>query len=217
MKKIYFATQNRGKFSHLSKALSKYGIHVIRADLNLPEPSDELLKQDKRVIERLLEMEHKPEQLCEIARNKVLTAYRQIKKPCVALDAGFYIDSLNGFPGAYVNVVLKHPEGGIEIILDLVKGKPRDCQFINVLAYTDEELYPEPKYFLSVSKGSLSETARGKIKEDMAWSKLNLIFIPEEINSKTLAEMTYEEYNEYRKQRENVSFTTKFGEWYSKK
>lgn len=103
MKQIYFATKNRGKVNSVSSALSKYGIEVVQVALDIPEPRSDDLR--------------------EIAKEKVLFAYEQIQKPCIALDAGFYVHSLNGFPKAFVNFALETI--GIEGILRLVEGKPR--------------------------------------------------------------------------------------------
>jgi len=192
MKQIYFATKNRGKVNSVSSALSKYGIEVVQVALDIPEPRSDDLR--------------------EIAKEKVLFAYEQIQKPCIALDAGFYVHSLNGFPKAFVNFALETI--GIEGILRLVEGKPRACEFRNCLAYIDENL-PEPVYFESTVKGELSETPRGIIKE-YAWSELFLIFIPEGEN-KTLAEMTFDEYSAWRARRYRDSFATKFADWISKR
>ena len=150
--------------------------------------------------------------LREIAKEKVLFAYKKIGKPCIALDSGFYIHSLNGFPKTFVNFVLETI--GIEGILKLVDGKLRDCEFRNCLAYLDETL-SEPVYFESSVEGSLSDFPRGKMR-DYYWSKLFLVFIPKD-SDKTLAEMTYEEYQKWRTQRYKDSFATKFAEWIFRK
>ena len=190
MNQIYFATTNKGKVNSVSNALSKYGIEVVHYPLELPEPRSDNLR--------------------EIAKQKVLFAYEKIGKPCVALDSGFYVHSLNGFPKAFVNFALETI--GIEGILKLVDGKPRDCEFRNCLAYLDETL-SEPAYFESNVDGLLSDFPRGEMR-DYYWSKLFLVFVPRSAN-KTLAEMTFDEYQEWRNQRYKDSFATKFAEWIS--
>ena len=139
MKKVYFATRNKGKVDSLRSFLSKYGIEVIQVPFSIREPRTDDLE--------------------EIARQKVLTAYEKIGKACIALDSGFYIHSLNGFPKTYVNFVLKTI--GIEGILKLVEGKERKCEFRNCLAYMDDSL-EEPKFFKLKVRGSLSEGPRVK-------------------------------------------------------
>jgi inosine/xanthosine triphosphate pyrophosphatase family protein len=66
--------------------MSKYGIKVVQVPLDIPEPRSDDVE--------------------EIAKEKVRYAFNEIGKPCVALDAGFYIGSLNGFPKAFVNFAL---------------------------------------------------------------------------------------------------------------
>lgn len=192
MNHIYFATKNKGKVDSIKNVLSNHGIEVTHVPLDLPEPRSDDLR--------------------EIAKEKVLFAYRYIKNPCIVLDVGFYIPSLNGFPKAFVNFVLETI--GIEGILKLVDGKIRDCEFRNCLAYLDDT-FLKPLYFESNVEGSLSEFPRGEIK-DYHWSKLSSIFIPKKA-VKTLAEMTFDEYQNWRLQRHKDSFATKFAEWFSQK
>jgi len=187
MKIIHFATKNQGKFISVSTDLAKYNIEVIQIALDLPEPrSDDL-------------------QL--IAKEKARLAYEKIKKPCIALDAGFYIHSLKGFPKAFVNLVLETI--GIEGILKLVNGISRECEFRHCLAYYDGN--SEPVCFESRVSGTLTESIRGE-KKDYHWSKLSQIFIPEG-SHKTLAEMSAEEYQAWREKRRANSHATRFAEW----
>jgi XTP/dITP diphosphohydrolase len=213
MKQVYFATTNQGKVKTLNSGLSKYEIEAIQAPLELKEPSDDVARTLEEV-QKLLNQQHNPALLLEIARTKVLAAYEQLGKPCVALDAGFYVHSLNGFPGAFVNVALKTENFGIEGILRETKGKPRDCKFVNCLAYLDDSL-SEPVYFESHVPGTLSEEPRGE-KRDYFWSDLFFVFIPEGYD-KTLAEMSPEEFQEFRVERLEESFSTTFAKWFSKR
>lgn len=211
MKQIYFATQNEGKVISLMKSLSEYDIEVIHVPLVLPELTDELPRGGAEVIQRLLSLEQKPEQLRRIVAGKVRFAYERINEPCIALDSGFYIYSLRGFPGAYVNVALENKFCGIDGILKLVEEKQRHCEFRNCLAYYDGK---ERVYFESAVKGLLAEASRGEEKK-RSWSKLALVFIPEG-ETKTLAEMTDSEYEQWRTKRRDF-FATKFAEWFSRR
>ncbi len=213
MKQIYFATTNPGKVKTLNGGLSKYEVEAIQSPLELREPSDEV-PRTMQAVQHLLRSSHNPDILRGIARSKVLTAYNQLEKPCVALDAGFYIRALNGFPGAFVNVALKTEEFGIEGILRELEGKSRECRFVNCLAYLDDSL-TEPILFESHVPGSLSEERRGE-KRDYHWSELFFVFIPEGY-SKTLAEMSPEEFQGFRKERLDESFSTNFARWFSQR
>jgi XTP/dITP diphosphohydrolase len=195
MKQIYFATKNKGKVSYLTNSLKSYNVEVIHVSMELPEPRSDDLR--------------------EIAKEKVLFAFEKIKKPCVVVDSGFYIHSLNGFPRAFVNFTLETI--GVKGMLDLIKEKPRTCEFRNCLAYIDKSI-AEPVYFESAVKGSLAENLRGKMddKRDYSWSDLWLVFIPQG-ESRTLAEMNFNDYQEWKTKRHTDSFATSFAEWLSNK
>ncbi|HLC56651.1 MAG TPA: non-canonical purine NTP pyrophosphatase [Candidatus Nanoarchaeia archaeon] len=171
---LYYATKNYGKVQSLQRELENTNIRLIHKPLELPEPRSDDVK--------------------EIAGEKVIFAYRLLKKPVVSLDAGFYIHSLNGFPKAFVNFALETI--GIEGILKLCEGKERNCEFQHCLAYMDKSL-ESPRYFSYEVKGNLSFNPKGVMQKHL-WSKLSLIFIPKESN-KTLAEMNPEEFLEWRK------------------
>ena len=188
---IYFATTNHGKVQSLQRDLGKYDISIIQQSIELIEPRSSDIQ--------------------EIAQSKIQQAYIQIQKPTIVIDAGFYIDELNGFPRAFVNFSLETI--GLEGILKLVENKSRGCEFRECLAYMDQTL-EEPKYFITHIKGQLADTQRGSMQKHL-WSKLGLIFIPEG-SKKTLAEMSYDEYLEWRKiSREKNSLGQKLYEWIS--
>lgn len=191
MKEIYFATTNKGKVSSLKRNLSCYKINVIHFPVDLPEP--------------------RTDDLGKIAKQKVLAAFKKIKKPVVALDAGFYIYSLKGFPKAFVNPILETI--GIEGLLKLTEDKPRECEFRECLAYYDKNL-PEPLVFESSVRGKLSAQPKERMK-DYAWSKLFLIFIPEG-KQKTLSQMTFEEYQRWSRQhhQSSSSYAVQFAKWF---
>jgi len=186
-KEIYFATTNAGKYITLKGDLARHGINLLHVRLELEEP--------------------RSDDLNEIAKAKVLFAYKEIGAPCIALDAGFYIHALNGFPGSYVNVALN--QIGIDGLLTLVQGKKRSCEFRSSLAYYDGQ--NTPKFFESAVQGKIAEQPRGKMAPH-AWSTLFKIFIPENVE-KTLAEMTDDEFASWRGQRREYSSATKLGEW----
>lgn len=191
MKQIHFATKNKGKVFTFQKSLEKYDIGVVHVSMDLPEPRTYDLK--------------------EIARHKAVYAFEKIQTPCIAVDTGFYIDSLKGFPRSFVNFTLETI--GLEGILKLVENKNHDCHFDSYLAYLDENIC-EPLFFYSSVKGVLSDSIKGETK-DYQWSELWKIFIPAE-ETKTLAEMSLEEYENWRFKRISSSFVEKFGAWYSR-
>jgi XTP/dITP diphosphohydrolase len=187
-KSITFVTTNKGKIASAHQYLKNTTIHSLSAELIEPRTDD----------------------VREIAKAKVLQAYEIAKEPCIALDAGFFVDELNGFPRAYVNPMLETI--GIEGMIKLMKGvENRNCHFLSCLAYYDGT---EVRIFESKSPGFISEAIRGRSKE-IKWSDLWYIFIPEGYD-KTLAEFTTEEHEYYSddKNRQEPFCFRKFGEWF---
>ena len=167
MKQIYFATKNKGKVNSVNYSLSKYGINVVHYELELPEP--------------------RTYDLQEIAIGKAKYAYNIIQKPCIAMDAGFFLKAYNGFPRTYVNFALETI--GIKGILKLVEGENRACEFNDVIAYYDGK---ESFVLERIVEGSVSLTPRGE-KKHFHWSELCKIFVPKGLDI-TLGEMDYDYY-----------------------
>ncbi len=186
MKEIVFVTHNKGK----AKSAEKYfdDITFSTYDFELDEPRSEDLK--------------------EIATAKVKQAYEVVKKPCIAMDAGFFIDELNGFPKAFVNFSLETI--GIDGILKLMEGKEnRKCKFEECLAYHDGN---EIHYFYGKHPGNLSNEILGKDRDEK-WSDLWYIFKPDNYD-KTLAQMTSEERENRRRNDGSYSALKGFADWY---
>lgn len=184
-KQIVFVTSNSGKVKSAQRDLK--GVDVIQYSAELIEPRSDDIK--------------------EIAKQKVKQAYKIVKKPCIAMDVGFFIDELNGFPRAYVNHALETI--GIEGILKLMEGKEnRDCKFKECLAYYDGN---NMSFFEAETKGKLSNEIKGSYNEK-DWSKLSHIFKVKEIG-KTIAELNDDEREKYLSQEDKSCFK-KFVDWY---
>jgi len=188
MRKIVFATGNHGKLHYVRAILAGYQFNVVQARVTIPEPRSE----DVRII----------------ASGKASGAYRELGMSCIALDSGFYIHSLKGFPGTYVNYVLKTI--GIPGILQLLSGRKRECEFRNCLAYMGDYLR-QPVLFESIVRGRLARVPAGEMK-DRFWSDLYRVFIPAG-RRKTLAEMTDAEYWTWNEIANSDSFVHKFAAW----
>ena len=186
MKEIIFVTTNKGKIASAQKELPNIKVLPIEAELSEPRSDD----------------------IKEIAKQKVLQAYAIVKRPCIALDSGFFIKTLNGFPRAYVNHMLDTI--GIDGILKLMRDEEnRECEFRSCLAYYDGE---EMRFFESRSPGVIAERIRGSENENKL-SDLWYLFIPRHFH-KTLAEFDEQDFMEYSRVKED-SGMKKFGEWYS--
>ena len=188
MEEIVFVTHNKGK----AKSAEKYfeNLKISTYNFELDEPRSEDVK--------------------EIAKYKVMQAYEVVKKPCMALDTGFFINELNGFPKAFVNFTLDSI--GIDGILKLMEGKEnRECHFEECLAYYDGK---EILYFYGNHPGNISIKKQGEDREEK-WSDLWYIFKPKGFE-KTLAEMNEKEREDRRKIDGSYGAMQKFAEWYRK-
>lgn len=189
MKKIIFVTSNKGKYISAKIYLKRFGISVVQKNLEIPESRGGVEK---------------------IAAEKAKYGYKILRTPLIAMDGGFFIHSLRGFPMMFTNFVLKTI--GVEGILKLVKGVNRGCEFKEVLSYCDSPR-KKPKLFVRIVKGRLSNKPLGKVKP-YHWSDLALVFIPEG-KKKTLAEMTKTEFMDFRKSINNNSHWVRFGKFFS--
>ena len=188
MKEIVFVTSNSGKIASAQKSLND--IKVIPYNAELIEPRSDDIR--------------------EIAKEKVEQAYEYVKKPCIALDSGFFIEEWNGFPRAYVNPVLETL--GLKGILKLMESiENRKCEFRQCLAFYDGE---NMAFFESVSPGYISEKIIG-VENNKKWSELWYIFKPLNFD-KTLAEFDEEDFINYRKVSEPSSIS-QFGKWFNER
>lgn len=186
MGEIVFVTHNKGKAKAAEKYFKNLQFTIYQYELEEPRSDDIRL----------------------IAEYKVREAYNMVKKPCVAMDADFYIDELNGFPKAFVNFALETI--GVEGILKLMEGKNnRNCSFRQCLAYYDGK---NIKYFYGENKGTLALKQRG-INQKEKWSDLWYVFIPQGF-SKTLAEMTKKERDTKSIIDKSTSALEEFAKWY---
>ena len=186
MEEIVFVTHNKGK----AKSAEKYfkNLKISTYDFELDEPRSDDLKV--------------------IATYKVKQAYEVVGKPCIALDSGFFIEELNGFPRAFVNFSLETV--GIDGMLKLMEGKEnRNCKFDECLAYYDGK---EIKYFYGNHPGTLATQKQGDDQNDK-WSDLWYIFKPKGFN-KTMAQMDETERENRRTIDGSYSAIENFAKWY---
>ncbi len=188
MQKITFVTGNKGKVATAQQYFDELNIELETYSYELIEP--------------------RSDDITEIAKSKVKQAYKLVRQPCIAQDSGFYIDSLNGFPRAFVNFALDTI--GVNGILKLMNGvENRNCRFKECLAYYDGN---EIKYFYCNHEGRLSKEMVG-IENPEKWSDLWYVFIPSySLDGRTFAQYTIEETYERRR---NVDSSIKqFADWY---
>ena len=112
-----------------------------------------------------------------------------VGKPIIVEDSGFFVESLNGFPGTYSKYVQETiGNEGILKLLEDKKEKDRNAYFKTVIGYCDEN---GVKLFKGVVKGKVSYKIRSK-GYGFAYDS---IFIPDG-EDRTFAEMKTEEKSE---------------------
>lgn len=183
---IVFVTSNKGKMASAQRHFTDIKFKIYNHDLIEPRSDD----------------------IREIAEFKVRQAYELIQKPCLALDAGFFIEALNGFPRAFVNFTLDTL--GIEGILKQMQDvENRKCAFKECLAYYDGL---NLLHFDGNVEGILATKIKG-YNNDQKWSDLWYIFIPFGYN-KTLAELSNEEINKRPRCPQNTSAMEEFADYH---
>ena len=185
MEEVVFVTHNKGKIASANKMLKGVNFKVFEYELEEPRSDD----------------------IKYISKYKVQEAYKLVKKPCISLDCGFWIEELNGFPKAFVNFSLETI--GIKGILKLMEGKEnRKCKFTECLSYYNGE---KVRQFMGEHEGTLSKEILGT-ETDKKWSDLWYIYKPYGYE-KTLAQMSEEE-RETRKKLKSIDAMKEFAKWY---
>ncbi len=166
--KLYFVTNNKGKFLEASSILRRYNIELIQIDTEKLEiQSDDLRKIALRAAEYVFE---------------------KIRKPIIVEDAGLFIKALNGFPGPYSSYVFKTI--GIHGILKLMNDvDDRRAEFRSVVVLKHPIV--GTRIFEGIVNGIISRIPKGS-----KGFGFDPIFIPNGC-TKTFAEMDIEEKNKY--------------------
>jgi XTP/dITP diphosphohydrolase len=138
-------------------------------------------------VELLKTKEIQSTDLKEIARESVIYAYNILREPVLVEDAGLFIRSLNGFPGPYSSYVYRTI--GVDGILKLMSNiTNRSAIFHSVIAFYSP--YTGVKLFSGEAGGEISYEPRGT-----SGFGFDPIFIPEEGDGRTFAEMEVHEKN----------------------
>lgn len=137
MTSISFLTGNPSKLALAQRILAPFQIELTQVDLSLMEPQADRVET--------------------VVSSKAQQGYRQLQKPVIAEDSGFFIEALKGFPGPYSRYVLETL--GVDAILRLMQGVPdRSCKFISALTYIDAQGQTQT-FIDEAAVGRLSEQA----------------------------------------------------------
>ena len=175
MKKLVIASHNQGKIKEISELLSPFGIEVVSAvDLNLPD-----VEETGTTFE-------------ENARLKAVALAKLSGEFCLADDSGLCVDALDGRPGVFSARYAPNRDfdKGMEMLLQevLQSGKKtRTAHFSCVIALADPKDL-SCKIFEGRVNGHLSEEKHGN-----GGFGYDPIFVPDEGDGRTFAEMNGEE------------------------
>ncbi len=166
-KQVYFLTSNKAKFREAMAVAAMSGVRL------------------RMLATRKVEIQS--DSLQTIASYAAEEAANRLTVPVVTEDAGLFVDELNGFPGPYSSDVFKRL--GIRAILKLMENVVnRKASFHSVVAFSQPP--SRPKCFRGTVAGRISLDPRGA-----GGFGFDPIFIPDEGDGRTFAEMTDEEKN----------------------
>jgi XTP/dITP diphosphohydrolase len=139
MIKIILITSNKMKFLVAKNAVKGLPVELEQLKLETPE------LQDMNV--------------CEVAKFSARWAADKLQKPVIKSDQGFYIEALNGFPGAYMHdVEATIGKEGFKRIMTGIKN--RKAKYVETLAFCKPG--EEPIIFTGEKHGALSENFEGE-------------------------------------------------------
>lgn len=182
--KLLFVTGNKNKFAEAQEITKRAGILI------------------EQLHERPVEIQSSS--LHEIARDSCQQVLDLVNRPLFVEDAGMFIYHFNGFPGPYSSYVLKTLNN--PGLLKLMEGvKDRLAVFRSVIAYGEPNR--EIQLFEGETLGTISKRIRGT-----EWG-FDPIFIPEEGDGSTYAEMSDEMKNRISHRAKSLA---KFVQWFLK-
>jgi XTP/dITP diphosphohydrolase len=183
-KVVFLVTGNIHKFNEARLVLGEFGLSTVMLNVDTVE-----IQADR--IE-------------EVAQTSAKDAARKCCLPIIVEDAGLFIKALNGFPGPYSSYVLRTI--GTKGILKLMKeAERRSAFFESVVAFYAPKL-KAPKCFHGETEGKITNQTRGQ-----AGFGFDPIFLAQEGDGKTFAEMSMNEKNRYSHRSKALR---KFAEWY---
>jgi XTP/dITP diphosphohydrolase len=164
---LFFATGNEGKFREVSALAAKLGVEIQHS--------------------RTPYLEIQADELSDIAKVGVQQVFGILKAPCFVEDSGLFIHSLRGFPGPYSKYVFLTI--GNRGVLKLLEGVgDRRAVFRSAVGYCGRD--GRPLVFEGRVEGRISLEERGT-----GGFGFDPIFIPDEGDGRTFAEMSVEEKN----------------------
>jgi XTP/dITP diphosphohydrolase len=164
---VKFASSNKGKLREIQALLTEFNIKV------------EALNENK--------LEIQANEIADIAEYSAFHLNKRLNIAVAVEDSGLHISALQNFPGPYSSYVYKtlRLEGILKLLEDITD---RTAYFQSTICYVNKEGYL--KTFSGVTWGLISYEPKGE-----GGFGFDPIFIPNNVNDKTFAEMSFEEKN----------------------
>ena len=166
---VYFATLNKGKYAEVAEVATEFGVRL--------KP----LRRGK--------MEIQSDDLREIASFAAKEACVATLRPVVADDSGFFVHALGGFPGPYSAYVFR-TIGNNGILRLLRSAGNRAASFQAAVAFCKPNA--EPICFSGTVNGAVVRRPKG-----IRGFGFDPIFMPNEGDGRTFAEMSAKEKNRF--------------------
>ncbi len=138
MKKVTMVTGNLGKWKIASDIFKKYHVELLHEKMDTPEIQS-----------------HNVE---DVSKYSAMYAANKLNKSVIKSDVGYYIESLNGFPGPFLRYVNDYLTS--EEILKLMENKENRIILLKeCLTFASPD--GRVKQFVNVEKATISEYAMG--------------------------------------------------------
>ena len=165
---LIFVTGNHYKYEEIKRIAAKHGLKIEMRDVACRE-----IQADE---------------LGEVSGYSVKEACELIRKPCFVEDAGLFVHALHNFPGPYSNYVFRKLGSGGMLKL-MANERDRRAEFRSSVAYCEPG--SEPVTFEGRAQGKIASGAKGT-----HGFGFDPIFIPDEGDGRTFAEMPTGKKNE---------------------
>ena len=115
MRKLYFATSNKGKVGEAAKIL-EFPIEIANIEI------DEIQSLDIR----------------KVAEAKAREAYKKVKNPVFIDDVSFEVEAWNGFPGPFIKFIMIAGNNNYDLLVRMLSAeKNRKVKVTAVIGYHD--------------------------------------------------------------------------------
>lgn len=171
MEKIFFATGNRGKLEEMETPFREAGYELVQVEADVPEI-------DAMDVE-------------EVAKQKVMDSYQEAVLNqeigsvdyFIVEDTGFYVNALDGFPGA--EAAFFAGTAGADRLLDLMDGEEDRSAYFRTAIAVYMPGRDKVEIFTGEMTGKIPEEKRGQSHPHLPY---NSYFVPDHGTGESLAE-----------------------------